>query len=127
MPSDIKYNSESQIVEIMHSGILTVQNLEKSTAEAMAMHKELGVTAFLIDASNLESVENLMDVYDLPEQYDESGLSRAARIAVVMPETTAAREAVQFYDNVCNNRGWEVRSFEKLGEANEWLTANEFT
>ena len=127
MPSDVKYNSESQIIEVVHTGTVTPQNIVEVTSDAITLHKELGVNIFLIDASNLESVESVVDLYDLPDQYDDSGLSRAARIALVMPETTAAREAAKFYDNVCNNRGWEVRSFEKLGEANEWLTANEFT
>ena len=125
MPSDVKHNRNFQIIEITHTGILTVQNLEKTTSEAMALHKELGVNAVLIDTSNLESVENLMDLYDLPQQYDDGGASRAVRIALVMPETSAAREAGQFYDDVCNNRGWVVRPFETRDEATEWLTAKE--
>ena len=124
MPSDVTYNSELQIIEITHTGSLTVQNLGKSTSEAMALHKELGVNAVLLDTSKLESVESPMDFYDLPNQYEEGGASRAVRIALVMPETSAAREAVKFYDDVCNNRGWQVLPFERLGEAIEWLTAN---
>ena len=127
MPSDVTYNSEFQIIEIMHTGTLTVQNLEKTTSEAMALHKELGVNAVLIDTSNLESVESLTDFYDLPKQYEEGGASRAIRIALVMPETSAAREAAKFYENVCINRGWAVLPFERRDEAIEWLMANKFT
>ena len=127
MASEVKYNSKLQIIEIMHAGTLSVRNIEKTTSEAMALHKELGVNAVLIDTSNLKSVESLTSLYELPQQYDEGGASRAVRIALVMPETSAATEAMKFYDNVCNNRGWEVRPFEKLGEAIEWLTANKFT
>ena len=126
MPSDVTYNSKLQIIEIMHSGTLTVQNIEKTTSEAMALHKELGVNAVLIDTSNLKSVESLTELYDLPRQYDEGGVSRAIRIALVMPETSAARDAGNFYDNVCHNNGWEVRPFERLHEANEWLMASKF-
>ena len=126
MPSDVTYNSKLQIIEIMHSGTLTVQNIEKTTSEAMALHKELGVNAVLIDTSNLKSVESLTELYDLPRQYDEGGVSRAIRIALVMPETSAARDAGKFYDNVCHNNGWEVRPFERLDEANEWLMASKF-
>ena len=127
MPSDVTYNSKLRIIEIVHSGTLTVQNLEKSTSEAMALHKELGVNAVLIDTSNLESVESLIEFYDLPRQYEEGGASRAVRIALVMPETSAAREAAKFYDNVCNNRGWQVLPFEMLDDAIEWLMAKELT
>ena len=126
MPSDVKYNSKFQIIEITHTGTLTLRNIEKTTSEAMALHKELGVNAVLIDTSNLKSVESLTVLYDLPNQYDEGGVSRAVCIALVMPETSAATEAMKFYDNVCNNRGWEVRPFERLGEAIEWLMANKF-
>ena len=123
MPSGVKYNRKLQIIEIMHTGTLTTRNIEKTTSEAMALHKELGVDAVLIDTSNLKSVESLTDLYDLPNQYDDGGVSRAVRIALVMPETSAATEATKFYDNVCNNRGWKVRSFERPGEAIEWLMA----
>ena len=126
MPSDVTYNSKLQIIEIIHSGTLSVQNIEKTTFEAMALHKELGVNAVLIDTSNLKSVESLTELYDLPRQYDEGGVSRAIRIALVMPETSAARDAMKFYDNVCHNNGWEVRPFERLSEANEWLVAGKF-
>ena len=102
---------------IMHSGTLTVQNIEKTAFEAMALHKELGVNAVLINTSNLKSVESLIELYDLPRQYDEGGVSRAIRIALVMPETSAARDAMTVYDNVCHNNGWELRPFERRGEA----------
>ena len=126
MPSDVTYNSDFQIIEIMHTGMLTAENLEKTTSKAMALHKELGVNAVLIDTSHLKSVENLLDLYDLPKEYSEGGASRAVRIALVMPETSAARVDAQFYDDVCSNRGWVVQQFERRDVATDWLIANEF-
>lgn len=125
MTSEVTYNSVNQTIEIVHTEVLTVRNLEKATTEAMTLHKELGVNAVLIDTSSLESVESLISLYDLPKQYDEGGVSRKVRIAMVIPETSAAKEAVEFYENVCNNRGWVVLPFERRDEATEWLMAEE--
>ncbi len=84
-----------------------------------------GVHAVLIDATDLESVASITDVYDLPRQYDNSGGSRSTRIALVSPRLPAAEKVTQFYDNVCNNRGWRVQPFDTRDEAVEWLTSNE--
>ena len=124
MTSDVTYNSNIQIIEITHTGVLTKQGIETSTSEGLALHKELGVDAVLIDTLNLESVESLIDLYDLPKQYDEGGARRTVHIALVMPATSAARDAMQFYENVCVNRGWVVLPFERHDEATEWLLAN---
>lgn len=125
MASNVKYNSNSGILEIVHTGRLTIEGIEESTSDGLNLHKKLDANAVLIDASKLESVENFIDLYDLPKQYDEAGANRNLRIALVMPKTREAIEAMQFYDNVCNNRGWVTTPFDTRDEATEWLLANQ--
>lgn len=127
MTTDVKYNSETRIIDIVHSGTLTAEKINNATSEALALHIELGVNAVLLDASKLESVANLTDFFDLPKQYDQGGASRNVRIAQVMPEAnetidlSEVVDTLQFYENVCNNRGWIVRTFYTRDEAIEWL------
>ena len=123
MPYDLKYNSTLQIIEIVHVGILSGKDILESTDEGILLQTEHGSNAILIDATGLETVASITDVFDLPRQYDDGAVSRATRFAVVRPKRQVAREMAQFYDNVCNNRGWRVKQFDTRDEAVEWLTS----
>ena len=125
MPYDLKYNSTLQIIEIVHTVILSARDIQESTDEGILSQREHGSNAILIDATDLESVASITDVFDLPGQYDDGELSRSTRFAVVRPKLRAARGLAQFYDNVCNNRGWRVNQFDTRDEAVEWLTSND--
>ena len=125
MPYDLKYNGNLRIIELVHTGILSGKDLQKCTEEGIALQMEHGVYAILIDTIDLESVANIADLYYLPRQYDEGKASRSTRIALVTPRDPAAQGFTQFYDNVCNNRGWRVQPFDTRDEAVEWLTSNE--
>lgn len=125
MPYELKYNSTLRIIEIVHTGVLSAQDIRKSTAEAIALQWEYGAYAVLVDSIDLESVEHLTDVYDLPRHYEKAGVSHLTHIAVVLPRLRETRVISRFYDNVCNNRGWRVQPFETRDKAVAWLTASE--
>ena len=123
MPTDVEFNSELRIIEVFHTGIVTEEDLRQSDSAATGYRMEHDVDAFLVDTSGVESVANALDLYDLPELYDEGQVSRSIRIALLLPHAPAARQMAQFYDNVCNNRGWQVRSFDHRSAAIEWLAS----
>jgi hypothetical protein len=125
MPSEVTFDEILRIVEIIHTGVLKSVNLQSATDDGIAVLMDTGADNVLIDTSNLVSVENLFDLYELPAQYSDADLSREIKIALVSPKTSEARAAAQFYDNVCNNRGWLVRPFEDHGAAIEWLTSKD--
>ena len=65
----------------------------------------------------------LVDIFNLPtKQYLEEGADRSARVALLLPTPPKEREAVEFYETACRNRGWNVRSFDERPAAIDWLT-----
>lgn len=118
---EVKMNETLPIIEIVHTGILSSENLQKATDDGVALHLESGVNCCLIDASEIEFVEAFVDLYELPDQYAEAGVSRRIRVAIVMPKEGTAREAAQFYDDLCHNQGWVTRPFDSREEAVKWL------
>ena len=118
---EVKLNATLPIIEIVHTGVLLSEDLRKATDEGVALHLESGVNRCLIDTSGLESVEAFLDLYELPDQYVEARVSRKMHIAIIMPKEGTAREAAQFYDDVCHNRGWLTRPFDSREEAVKWL------
>ena len=43
-------------------------------------------------------------------------------VAVLLPASAREREAVEFYETACRNRGWDVSAFATSREAVAWLT-----
>jgi hypothetical protein len=122
MPYELRFNDRQFRIENIVSGVLSRNDLQQSTAEAIELQHKHGAYHVMVDAKNLESVNSVTDLYELPKQYIEQGASRSTRIALVMPESETARKFIRFYENVCINRGWTVRSFETHGEAEKWLS-----
>jgi hypothetical protein len=125
MTYDIRYNSALRAVELVFTEILSAEDLRKCTDEGINLEKEHDVYAMLIDAADLESAPSVSDILDLPQQYEEGGFSRSNRLAFVWPRHPAAKVVAEFYDDVCNNRGWRVQPFDTRDEAVAWLTSSE--
>ena len=125
MPTTIRHDTTLQIIEIVHTGVVSAVDLQRSTNEGIALNIEFSVNNVLIDVEHMEAVENFMDVYGLPDQYAEGGLSRNVRLAVVKPIKSDALKVAQFFEDVCINRGWMVRQVATRGAAIEWLTSIE--
>ena len=124
MPSNVKLNTAPRIIQVAYSGFVSTDELEACAANAIAIHLEQNVNEVLIDTTELESFASLSDVFERPKHYEEANVSRSLRVAVVSPRSTKGQEFVQFYDNVCNNRGWTVKQFKSRDEALGWLTVN---
>jgi hypothetical protein len=123
MPWTYKQNLKLQIVEAKFSGTTTARDLQECTSELIALEKEKGMNRFLVDATGMEYAGSLVDVYNLPsKQYLEEGADVGGRVAVLFPASPDDKEAVQFYETVCVNRGWDVRAFSERQEAMTWLT-----
>jgi hypothetical protein len=123
---NVKYNSTLRLIELVPAGTLTSEDIRHGTDELIALHLEHDANRVLIDASEVESVEHLIDFFDQPRRYDEGGVSRSIHIGLVMAKKIDAQEAIRFYDNVCFNRGWAIQQFETRDAALEWLTSLEF-
>lgn len=109
-------------MDVAFLGCVNGPEAHDATSKAIAELKKHGFLGALVDLSKLESAPPLVDLYELPEkQYVSEGLSHRVHIAVVVPITSAAKQAARFYETVCVNRGWLVRSFPGRDEAIEWL------
>ena len=123
MPWGYTRNPQLPIVEVEFSGDVTAHDLQEATSTLIALEKEEGVNRFLIDPTKMVFAASMTDVYNLPEkQYVEEQADRSGRVAVILPTSPEEREAVQFYETACRNRGWHVKAFADTPEAVEWLT-----
>ena len=123
MSLNYEENPNLQNVEVVYEHEVTADDLRKSTSRLIAIEKEKGMINFLVDTTGAKFAASFTDLYSLPTtQFIEEKADRLGRVAILLPTNSEAREAVQFYENVCKNRGWKVLSFSERQEAISWLT-----
>ena len=125
MPWNYKHNPTLEIVEVAYRGTITARDLRDSTSELIALQKRKGLNRFLVDTTEMELDASLADVYDLPaKQYEEEGADREGQLAIILPASPREKEAVQFYETTCKNRGWKVHAFSDRQGAISWLAGS---
>ena len=118
----LEHNESPHYISVRLSGCVSGPELHELTSAAIALLKKQGVLGAFIDLIEVESVESIIDVFDLPDkQYEQEGLDRKVRLAMILPVSPVAKQAAEFYETVCVNRGWLARSFPGRNEAIEWL------
>ncbi len=124
MPWSYQLTNERQIVEVVYSGNVTADELRESTSTLIQMEKQDGLNRFLIDTSNMVLDAALVDIYNLPaKQYTDEQADRNARLALIMASTPREKEAAQFYETACVNRGFDVKAFTERQQAFAWLAS----
>ena len=123
MPWSYEYNLALDVIEVAYRGSTSAQDLQESTSRFIEIEHKNGVNRFLVDTSDMELEATLLDVYDIPEtQYEVEHADREGKVALVLPTSRFERQAVLFYRDACQNRGWFVEAFSDPKEAMDWLT-----
>lgn len=126
MSWSVSYNSTRHLIKYVFEGkVLSSElelELELAKSKGISLSLKHNCYDFLIDATGQEQLESITPFYEHAESgYTEEGLDQHSRAAVILPKSPEMRKASRFYETVCRNRGWRVRSFEDREAAIEWL------
>lgn len=116
----MRYDENEQIIFIETNGVLEITSANYMRAEGAALIKEHKCMRLLLDHSGIvRDALSTMDIYDLPRRYEEMGLTRQIKMALVIPREFV--ENLRFYETVCRNNGYSVQLFSDRNEALSWL------
>ncbi len=121
MPYKINYIEKSGIVIIENKGELTYDELVNQSKEAIILAKDKNSQLFLSDFSNVKVQANTFKLLKFPEIYEQYGMNRNSKIAVVVTNVELKTDELRFYETICINRGWQIKIFLKREHAFEWL------
>ena len=125
MSYTINHNASLGVIELTYSGRITGTDLREATSKCISLGRQTGTTKFLVDEVGMDLAVSILDLYDLPnKQYEDEEANRQGRVAIILPTSKEARDAVQFYVTACQNGGWFVRAFSERLSAINWLTGN---
>lgn len=119
MPHTIRV-LEEWLVEIVHTGHMTIKEATESRNEAGAVMTERDLRFVLADVSETDHAETTMDLYEFNASHYEV-FPPGTRLAVVIPPDPGKAKSALFAETVALNRGIAMKIFLKCDEALQWL------
>ena len=87
--------------------------------EMASQHKKNNTKKSLWDFRDAEVMGSIMSLFERPKLYEQSGLKRSTKAALLF---NVLNKDWLFLENVCVNRGWDIKLFIDYDAAIEWLT-----
>ena len=122
MSYDLTIDRRGDVLCATATGTRSIETVLAITEEVRAACLEHGVKKVLTDVRGLQGQLSASDTFQLPDQHFRkmrSGTPAITRGAVV--DTELSRDRHGFFENVCVNRGFNVRVFSDPVEAMTWL------
>jgi len=120
MPWDNSLDIDGIIVNRVW-GTLDDEEVVTMIGDIYRMMVEAASTRCLSDFQEVHSEISIQRLYQLPKIYEEMGIPRNVRLAMLLPLTKHRMIDYQFYENTSQNAGYNIRMFESSDEAWQWL------
>ena len=116
----ISHNTTDKILVIKTEGVIDIAAANAMREEGAKQIKQHGYLLCLLDHSQAEGYTlSTLDIYSIPKKYNELGIPRNLRMALVVPEHM--RRDLFFYETVCRNNGYFASVFFDHESAIAWL------
>lgn len=122
MPYRVERDAEHGVIETVYTGSVTASDVRAAAAEALSLATPTRAELFLTRFESADLRLSTADIFAIPEEFKNLGASHGNRLGVVVTGSGSPSMAeARFYENVCRNRGWEVRVFSSREDAVSWL------
>jgi len=117
MPEVVSYNKEKKLIEVCAFDIVSLSEWLEDIKEIERLHHQEGCTSVLVDSTELVVLPGVLEIFETVA----TKLSRDMRYALVMEAGQAISKDVHFLENVAQNRGVQLRLFNRRQDALKWL------
>lgn len=121
----VEYDADRGLITVTNVGKMSREAYHDEIARCKALSDEHNVKRFLVDDTQLEPSLKLMEIYDFPDLYAKMGVSHDSRIAVVAQPTEAKKHKFDFFQTICQNRGFNVKLFLDKDAALTWVMGDQ--
>ncbi len=122
MPFSVAYLEPPGVVETVHTGHVTPQELKEALAATAVCAGEHACRRHLVDALGVEQGDSsAFDILKMAEFLAALPEGALERQAILPPPSAKGREDLHFYETAARNRGVNARMFASRDEALAWL------
>ena len=125
MPHSIRYDTETQIVEVTNQGTVTLAGFKEIFSEALELAAKNGACPILSNYRGATLALSTVELYNLHKLFEEVatslGLDPQRLKRALIPSDQP--DGFRFFETVSENRGYvNVRVFHDVDDAKRWLT-----
>lgn len=122
MKYKVQFHSKRGYVKTVVNETITSGLGEQIAEETVKIAQENNSNLLLIDVRKVNIETNVPEIYDLPGRLGKKGnLSRRYILALVVAEDI---DDPEFFETASVDSGCDVRVFDRLKDAEEWLVSN---
>jgi len=125
MPYKIETGSEPERIEIKYTGTVSDSEYKSAIAEFIKFNSEKRCLLVLTNLLEMKVTPSILNVYDSINMFEKMGIDTRTSEALIIPRNKFVEDNVKFYENACQNRGYNVRIFYNREDAITWLKQNE--
>lgn len=121
MPFKIEAGTAPDNIEVTYSGTITDIEFRNAIAEFIRFNAEKKCLLVLTDLREMTVTPSILNVYDSINMFEKMGIDNRTSEALILPENKFVEKNIRFYENACQNRGYNVRIFYNREDALQWL------
>lgn len=121
MPWKLKLNENPKYIEVSYIDNITPAEFFEAFSSAISLAMESGTKVCLTDCTAMLGELSIMDLSGMIKVFESNEYIRETKEAVLLPSQAALSDNVLFYENACQNRGYNVRIFNDRETALLWL------
>ncbi len=121
-----EYDADAHVVVSTIWGRMTDQELLAAAADRIRLGNEKGTSDFILDVSDFEANDRstFESVFEIvTRSYPEMNATPEARIAFIRSKDEASQWFVEFFQNMCDSRGWLLYEVPDHDSAHAWFKA----
>ncbi|MBD3169092.1 MAG: hypothetical protein GF307_06385 [candidate division Zixibacteria bacterium] len=121
MPWSADYLKDEGIILLKSRGENNLDDYIEQTRKIAEMVNERNILEILLDHSELINKASLTEIYEIPKLYEAHNLNRNVKIAVIVSKDLSQELDFEFFEDICRNRGWNMKLFRGREPALRWL------
>jgi len=118
---DIKCTKKGDILYTEAKGERTLQTVLRITKQTIEACKEHCVRKALVDVQKLEGKLSTIEVFSIPSEHFEMLRDRTVLEKAAIVDRKEHAQSYTFFENVAVNRGYQLKFFNRIEDALEWL------
>jgi len=118
----ISRDNDTGIIHCTFSGTISERDVRKANEESYVLSDPDGPNLFMTEFDNAESTLSIVEIFGLPEHWEELGFSRSNKLAIVVSEESVIYSDVKLHVLTSRSRGWMATMFNTKEYAIKWLT-----
>jgi hypothetical protein len=121
MSWEVCYLDDQAIILVTNRGRLTYQDFSDEINAIVLLSEKHHLFKILVDDTEMSSGIGTIDIFSFPKLYEDAGMSKRCKIAILISEDEDQVGDFHFFETVCLNRGYNTKVFFNVNNAKAWL------